>query len=254
MPFDAERIRERQRDAPVGPVRDRRGAAHGLLRGRRIPHVALEVGDSRARDQCLVDVALVELRARAQEGAHCALGVGCDDHEATSGRCAGDGEGRLEMHAHAAQVVREDLAEGVVGHPADVRRAPAERRDSKRGVRGRPAGSLGGRPHLRVDLVGPGLVDHGHRPALDTGAGDEFVVGEGEHVDQRIADGQYVEPSHFLTPRASATGCGSGGCSSTGRSRRPTVCVRPYSVVRCASVRPIGSTIDRNSASSSSWP
>ena len=64
---------ERERDALVGAVRDRSGAADRVLGRGRIPDVALEVRDRRARDERLVDVGLVELRARAEERAHRAL-------------------------------------------------------------------------------------------------------------------------------------------------------------------------------------
>ena len=115
--------------------------------------------------------------------------------------------GDVEVHADAAQVVREHLAERVVGDAPDVRGLAAERRDPGRGVRGRAARRLRRRAHLRVDLVGAGGVDHRHRAALDAGAGDEVVGLVRQHVDQRVAQREHVEPLHFIAAlRASTTG------------------------------------------------
>ena len=74
-----------------------------------------------AHDALRVDVGRIELGAGAEVRAHRALGVGANDHEAPA-RGGAVGRGRnVELHPDAPQVVREHLAEGVIGDPADER-------------------------------------------------------------------------------------------------------------------------------------
>ena len=60
---------------------------------------------------------------------------------------------------------------------------------------------------LRVDLVGTGGVDHRHRAALDSRAGDDIVGLVGQHVDERVPERDDVESgcTHRRAP-SSTTG------------------------------------------------
>ncbi len=72
--------------------------------------------------------------ARAEEGVHRALAVGGDEDQATRGRCAFLERRRLIGDAERAQIVREDMAELVVGNLADEGAALAEHRHARAAV------------------------------------------------------------------------------------------------------------------------
>ena len=83
---DAERIGKRQRDLASGAMGDRRGLAEGLLGQRRIPEIALEIGDPRRGDHAFVDVRRRQLVGGAEIGVHRPLAVGRDQDHRTGGR------------------------------------------------------------------------------------------------------------------------------------------------------------------------
>ncbi|MNN33870.1 hypothetical protein D3C81_1476450 [compost metagenome] len=115
------------------------GLEGGAGRGR-IEQIAFQIDDLAGADQLGVDVGGRQLVGGAEEGAHGALGVGRDVDQAAAGAEAGaravfQNRG-VEMHARGADVVAEDLAQGVLGHLADIGRAAAERADAGHGVAG----------------------------------------------------------------------------------------------------------------------
>ena len=103
------------------------------------------------------------------------------------------GRHRVEGDADGPDVMGEGLAELVVGHPAEECGAAPQGGQPGRRVGGRAAGGLGGRPHGRVDGLGPFMVDQGHG-SLHQIEGLEVVVGgRGQDVDEGVADGHDVE-------------------------------------------------------------
>ena len=165
-----------------------RGLGVGL-----VPEVPLEVEHLCPRDELVVDIGRAELGRRAEVRVHGALRVGRDhDEAATAGLAAGRGLGQ-ELDAGGADVVAEHRAELVVGHPADERRAAAERRDPDQRVGRRAAGDLDRGPHRRVEVLGALGVDQLHRPGREVVRGEELVLLVAEHVDQRVPDGDDVE-------------------------------------------------------------
>ena len=76
MAVDHEPVRERERDPAPGLVTDLRGEPERILRGGRVPEVALEVRVRRAPDQVRVDVVDSQLRGGPEVGVHRSLGVG----------------------------------------------------------------------------------------------------------------------------------------------------------------------------------
>ena len=101
--------------------------------------------------------------------------------------------GRGELDTGGADVVREHVAELVVGHLADERDLPAERGQTGGGVGGRPPRGLDPGAHVGVEQAGRVLVHQLHRALDHAVASEEVVVGAGEHVDDRVADHHDVE-------------------------------------------------------------
>ena len=98
-----------------------------------------------------------------------------------------------ELDAEAGNVVAEDLAQLVVGDLADEARAAAQRRDPRGGVRRRSAAGLHALRHPAVEPRGLVGVDQPHRTLVEIFRGEELVVGGGDHVDDRVADGEDVK-------------------------------------------------------------
>ncbi len=98
-----------------------------------------------------------------------------------------------EVDAGGADVVREDVAELIVGDLADERAFPAERGDPGDGVRRRSARDFAARAHLGIERIGfLGREHQLHRALGDADFLDEAVLGLGENVDDGIADGDDV--------------------------------------------------------------
>src|SRR5690606_16459935 len=73
MAADAERVGEAERHLAPGLMGDRSRLAEGLLGARRVPQIALQIGDLGARDQGGIDVFRSQLDAGAEMGLHRAL-------------------------------------------------------------------------------------------------------------------------------------------------------------------------------------
>ena len=236
MAVDTERVGQRERHPVAGVVRGAGGEAVRGLGVGLVPQVALEVQDLRGGHELVVDVGRAELSGRAEVRVHGALGVGGDDDEAATARLAARRGLGPEVDTGGADVVAEDGTELVVGDTADVRAAATERRDPDQRVGGRATGDLDCGTHRRVQRLGPLGVDEGHRARCELLLGDELVGLVAEHVDERVADADDVEagahddvllrtpPSVTATDDAiRSASTASGG----GRSRRPSVWVRP---------------------------
>jgi hypothetical protein len=142
---------------------------------------------------CVVDVGGPELARCAEIGAHRPVGVRRDDDQASAGGGAVRRGGCGVFDAGGPDVVPENLAELIVAHAADEPGAPAERRDPDESVGRRAARHLGRGSHRRVDRLGAGGVDEGHRAAGEPVGLDELVALVAEHVDERVADADDVE-------------------------------------------------------------
>ena len=100
---------------------------------------------------------------------------------------------RVVGDAGGADVVREDRAELIVGHLADVGRLAPERGDAGDRVPRRTAGRLLARSHDAVELLGHLGVDQIHRALRQVVRRQQRVVGLGDHVDDGVADRSHVE-------------------------------------------------------------
>jgi hypothetical protein len=238
MAIDAERVGQRERDPVAGLVGEAGRQPVRLLGLGLVPEVSLEVEHLGTGDEVVVDVARAELRRRAEVGVHGALRVGRHDDEAATARLAAARGLGPEVDAGGPDVVAEHDAELVVGHPADERGTAAERRHADQRVGGGATGDLDRRPHRGVEHLGTFGVDQLHRARREVMSGEELVLLVAEHVDQRVADADDVDPiahdARLLDPRketgtavaaaaARSASCASGG----GRRRRPSVWVRP---------------------------
>ena len=116
---DAEAFRQSEGDGSTGLVRDLGGAQHRLAWPLGSPQIAFEEGDRGGADQLLVEALRRQLVAGARAGVHRPLRVGRDQDQAAPGRRAFLERRRFEPHAERVHVVRENLAELVVGDLAD---------------------------------------------------------------------------------------------------------------------------------------
>src|SRR6185312_2054231 len=138
--IDAEGVRQRQRHLARSLVRDRRRLDEGLLRLRRVPKIAFEVGDGGRGDRRFVDVGRLEVLRRAEKGVHGALAVRRHHDVAARGRRTAATGGSIEGDAGGPNIVDENAAKLVVADFADEGRAGAETGDADDGVGGRAAG------------------------------------------------------------------------------------------------------------------
>ena len=189
MARDAEHVAERERDLPPCPACAVDRGAHRGARLFGVPEIAFEIQDRAVGDHRGVDRGGRQELAGAEEGVHGALAVGGDEDQAAAGGRVAGAHGRGELDADAADVVREDLAELVVGDLADEPAFAAERGDAGDRIGSRAAGDLHARAHLGVERVGfLGREHELHRALGDADLFDERVVCGGEDVDDGIAD------------------------------------------------------------------
>ena len=179
----------------------------------------------------------IELRARAEVRAHRALGVGA---RRSRGSARSASRRSRASTSNSTPALRRSCANTLPNVSSAMRPTNAERPPNAATptavLAAEPPDVSCAGPELRVDLVGAGGVDHRHRAALDAGAGDDVVGLVAEHVDQRVPERDDVDRRPFGVRRrhrrapSSTTGVSPPSpCawSSGGRSRRPTVCVRP---------------------------
>jgi len=84
--------------------------------------------------------------------------------------------------------VPKHLPEEIVAHLADIGAVAAQRGEPGHRVARRPARGLDCRSHHRVERLGPGRVDQGHRPFDERFPVEKPVIGVGDHIDDGIAD------------------------------------------------------------------
>jgi hypothetical protein len=192
MAFDAERIGQRQ----GGQSARRPGRARRLeksrLCARRIPQVALEIGDSRGRNDLRFDVVGRQRHRRAEIGIHGALALRGHHDQAARGRRPGAGRRSVKSDAGGADVVGEDLAQLVVLHPADEGGVAAKRSDAGNSVGHRTTGHLNRRPHRSIEALGIGLIDEPHGALDETLDNEEVVVDARQHIDDGVADAEDI--------------------------------------------------------------
>ena len=78
--------------------------------------------------------------------------VRAHDDQALAGRRPAFRRRGAVIHACRADVVREHLAQLVIGNPPHERGPAAQRRNPRAAVRGGSAGNLAARPHLRIEV------------------------------------------------------------------------------------------------------
>ena len=189
---DAERIRQRHRHFAPGGMRQLRRLPDRFLGARRVPQIALEIGDRGARSLVGLDVFRAELDAGAEIGVHRALAVRRDeDHRARRRRLALERPG-VEGDALGMDVVGVDFAERIVRHLAEEGGATAEAGDTRRRVAGAAAGGLDRRAHAAVEQLGAPGVDQVHGALDDAVRLEKRFVALGDDVDNRIADAKHV--------------------------------------------------------------
>jgi hypothetical protein len=89
--------------------------------------------------------------------------------------------------------VAEDRSQLVVAELADEPGFQAQRSQPRDRVGGGAAARLPGRSHRLVEARRLGFVDQLHRALVHAVRGEEGVVGVGDDIDDRIADGEHVE-------------------------------------------------------------
>src|SRR3954465_15077487 len=89
--------------------------------------------------------------------------------------------------------MREGLAEYVVLHFTDERRARAEARNARDGIRRRAAGDLNCRSHRGIDRFRTRLVDQRHPALVHAVLDQEIILGARDHVHDRVADAKNIE-------------------------------------------------------------
>ena len=119
---------------------------------------------------------------------HRPLAIGRDQNEAARGRRRRRHRRHVEGDAGRAHVVRENLAELIIGDLPDKRALVTQRRQPRERVRGRTARDFACRTHAAIQRNRGIAVDQAHRAAFEAFAREKLEVGVGNHVDDGIAD------------------------------------------------------------------
>ena len=190
---DAEHVRQCEGHLAPGPARDVDRGAHRGTWFLGIPQIAFEIQDRGVGDQRMVERGLGQELRRAKKRVHRPLAIGRHEDQATrGGRLTVAGFG-AERDAHRANIVREDVAELVLGDLADKTTFAAQRRDTGDSVRRRTPARLDPRTHLGIQRVGVLGREHQlHRSLGHTFRRDEGIVGLRQDIDNGISDGDDV--------------------------------------------------------------
>ncbi len=185
----------------AGAIADR------ILGARRIPEIALEIGDLRLGNDLRLDVFRAKLDACTEIGIHGTLTIfGDEDHRAGGGR-KGAARLGLEMDALSADIVLEDLAELIFGHLAEIGCRCAKVGNARCRIACTSARRFQCRTHERVEQFRALRIDQVHR-ALGNGVIDEeTVIAARNNIHDGVANGQYVEFCHEPLVRAAPTRC-----------------------------------------------
>ncbi len=212
---DAERVGQRERGGALVLVGEMRRGDEGLLGLGRVPEIAFHVGDRGAADFFLADVSGGELVAGTEIGVHRPLAAGRDEDHRARGRRAVMQTAHAVMDAELVQVAGEDVAERIGCHLADEAGAAAKARDAGRGVGSAAARDLALVVGHAVVEVGRTLrIDQMHDALVHALALQELRIDRGDHIDDRIADGEHVELCVSHRPPAVVGRGGDSGASS----------------------------------------
>ena len=119
MSFDTKGIRQGEGNLPaIGPRHFERHR-HRLARRGRVPKITFKVGDPGLLHQIIIDILPGQVLRCAQKGVHRPLRIGGDEDEAARRRVTGVGKGGQIINTRRADIMREDLAELVIGNPPD---------------------------------------------------------------------------------------------------------------------------------------
>ncbi|CAB4853160.1 unannotated protein [freshwater metagenome] len=187
MAIHTERIAERQRHLTSVSVSDGCSKTERFLGLGAVVEVALHIQHLAGGNGGLIDVGRAQQRRHTEVGVHRPFGVGCDDDDATSGRCVVGGRARSELHPDRTKVVAEHVAQFVVADLADVRRTATETGDTGHGVGGRSTAHLDGASERLVEVDRSLGVDERHRTLHQFVLVDETVVGMTDDVDEGVA-------------------------------------------------------------------
>ena len=193
MTLHAERIGKAQCHLAAVGVGNFRSVCNGFLCLWRIPQIAFQIGHFRLSDQIRVHIAPVQFGARAQVGHHGALCVRRYQHKAARGGLTPRRRRSIELHAARADVMPENLPQLVVPHPADIGPLAAQRRQTRRRIRRRPAGHFLGRAHFGIDRFGLALVDQDHDSLVEAVGRQKGIIHARQHIDNRVADTDNVQ-------------------------------------------------------------
>ena len=192
MTIDDEALAGSESDLAARVARYLDRAAHCAARFFRVPQIPFEIKDACAGDQLVVERGGGEELACPEEGVHRPLAIGRDEDEAARGRGLAFAGRRVEIDPHRADVVAEDVAQLVLRHLPDECALRAQRRHAGKRVGGRAPGNFLRRPHRLVQSPGAVLVDQRHPALVEIEFGDQVFFARGHHIDDGIADGDYV--------------------------------------------------------------
>jgi hypothetical protein len=193
VPFDAERIRQSERDATPRVVGVLGGDAEGLLCVVLVEEVPLEEDHRRRLHGFAGDVPRGEHRPRAEEGVHRALSIGRDGDDTAPRRLVMIERRGEKLHPGAREIGGKHPTELVVGDLADEPRAGSETRHSVTGIGRRSTAGLDALADSGVEEVGTLRIDEHHRCLHHVVGNEEPFVYGCDDVDHRIADGHCIE-------------------------------------------------------------
>ncbi len=192
MAIDHEAFRSGEGDLAAGLARNLDRAAHGAAWLFRVPQIAFEIENARAGDELVVERGWRQELAGAEEGVHRALAIGRHEDEAPRGRGLAVARWRVEIDTDGADVVREHIAQLILGHLAHEGALRTQRAHACQRVRCRTARNFPRRAHRFVKPLRAVFVHQRHPALVQIELVDQFFGAGGHYVDDGIADGDHV--------------------------------------------------------------
>ena len=178
VPINAEGIGEAEGHLAAALPHHLGGGDEGPLGRLTVPEIALQVEKLGLGHQIEIEVFRFQIHRGSQIGAHGALGIGTHQDQTTGRGGSAGGSGCIEAGADGTDVMGEDRTE--LG-------------DAGQGVGRRAAGGFQAGAAGRVELLGPGLIDQGHRALGELVGVEKAVIGLDEHIDDGVADRDNIE-------------------------------------------------------------